>query len=81
MADKRRTRKQKVKAQKRRGQGEIVGFKVNVDKLGLGKKDSGQARMTKKIYKPYLRADLTKTVGLTMLAVALELALWHYLYR
>ncbi|MBU1200527.1 hypothetical protein KJ953_03250 [Patescibacteria group bacterium] len=81
MARTRRTKKQKRRVQNRRGQGEIVGFKVNIDKLGLGKKDSGQAKMTKKIYKSYLRTDLTKTIILTMLAVALELALWHYLFR
>ena len=67
--------------QNRRGQGEIVGFRVDVDSLGLDKIEPKKGENTEKIYKSYLRADLTKTVGLTMLAVALELALWHYFFR
>ena len=81
MAKKRRTKKQKQKTQNRRKQGEIVGFKVNVNGFSVKKKDSGQARMTNKTYRSYLRVDLTKTIVLTMLALALELALWLYLSR
>lgn len=81
MVKKRRTRKQKRRVQNRRKQGEIVGFKISVDGLGFSKKDSEPAEISNKVYKSYLKADLTKTVGLTMLAVALELALWHYFFR
>ncbi len=81
MTKTRRTKRHKRQVQNRRGQGEIVGFKVNVDNLGLGKIEPKKGENTEKVYKSYLRADLTKTVGLTMLAVALELALWHYFFR
>jgi hypothetical protein len=81
MAKTRRTKIQKQKVQNRREQGEITGFRVNIGKLGLQEKEPANNKNTEKVYKSYLRADLTKTVGLTMLAVALELALWHYFFR
>jgi len=81
MVKTRRTKKQKRQVQNRRGQGEIVGFRVNVDKLGLGTNELKSTENANKIYKSYLRVDLTKTIGLTMLVVALELALWHFAFR
>jgi len=81
MPKKRRTRKYKERVQKNLQQREIIGFKVKIDGLDLSKNSSKKAKKTEKQYKSYLRADLTKTMGLTMLAVALELALWHYLFR
>gem|GEM_PF-1066211 len=81
MAKQRRTRKQKLETRKKAQQGGNIGFKVNVESLGLkGKTPKGANEIGKK-YKSYLRTDLTKTIGLTMLALALELALWHYLFR
>lgn len=77
----RRTKKQKVATQNRRKHREITGFKVDVESLGLSKKTSKDVSGGKKRYKSYLRVDLTKTIILTMLALALELALWHYLFR
>jgi hypothetical protein len=81
MPKKRRTKKQKQHAQNRRKQGEITGFKVDIDSLGLKQKSAKKELRHKKTYKSYLRIDLTRTILLTMLAVALELALWHYFFR
>ncbi len=81
MSKHRRTKKQKVKTQKNAQQRVNVGFKINVEGLGLKDKSPKTANEIGKKYKSYLRADLTKTMGLTMLALALELALWHYLFR
>jgi hypothetical protein len=77
---KRRTRKQKLKTQKKRIQGKNTGFKVDLGILGKNKKNPVKAKKTGKIYKSYLRADLTKTLVLTMLALALELALWQFVF-
>jgi hypothetical protein len=62
----RRTRKQKKKPKNRPIQGKI--FKV-------------EAKEPNNINYKYFKADLTKTIILTMLALALELALWLYLSR
>ena len=81
MAKQRRTRKQKQKSRKNAQQGGNIGFKVDVDSLSLRVKPKENTKKIGKKYKSYLRVDLTKTVVLTMLALALELALWHYLFR
>ncbi len=81
MAKKRRTKKQKQKSRNSAQQRANVGFKVDVESLGLKKKTSKKPEKIGKKYKSFLRVDLTKTIVLTMLALALELALWLYLSR
>ncbi len=81
MSKNRRTKKQKQRTQNKRKQGEIVGFKIDVEKLNLKENRSEKGKFTEKKYRSYLRVDLTKTIGITMLSLALELALWHYLSK
>ena len=71
----RKTKNQKIKAQERR-----EGFQIKSEWL---KSPESIQRISKDIKSDnkYFRADLTKTFVLTMLVLALELALWHYLSR
>lgn len=71
----RRTKSQKLKSEQRN-----VGFAIKSEWLGTNKINQSA---TKEIVvdKSHFRADLTKTFVLTMLVLALELALWHYLSR
>jgi len=66
VSKKRRTRKQKTKP------------KNNPIQRGVSEIEKKKSSNTD--YR-YFRADLTKTLRLTMLALALELALWLYLSR
>lgn len=76
MAKKRKTKAQKQKASVRREE----GFKIDSKWL-----ESKTAQKLSKAIKvdsldsKHFRADLTKTFVLTMLVLALELALWQYL--
>jgi len=75
---KKRTRKQKARTSQRlAGTG---GFRVAFGamdspkvKQRAVKKEGGEAK--------YFRSDLTKVIVLTMLALALEIALWLYIAR
>lgn len=71
----RRTKEQKVRATERSS-----GFQIKSEWLGVSKADQSKTKEIK-VDSTYFRADLTKTFVLTMLVLALELALWHYLSR
>ncbi len=70
----RRTKKQKLKSSTQRE----GGFVINKEWLGDNKVSQTVTKEVKADSK-YFRADLTKTFVLTMLVLALELALWQYL--
>jgi hypothetical protein len=79
MSRKRKTRKEKIRSESR--QKESVMFAVKAEWLETGTK---RAKMSAGLHEPdkkYLRLDLTKTFLLSMLVLALELALWQYLSR
>lgn len=67
---KKRTRKQKIK----------TGFKVAFGSIKGAKNKKGPIK-EKVSEAKYFRSDLTKVIVLTMLALALEIALWLYLMR
>ncbi len=77
MTRKRKTRSQKIKASEKRESGQ---FTIKKEWLETSKVSQSVAKEIK-VDKSYFRADLTKTLVLTMLVLALELALWHYLSR
>lgn len=79
MAKKRRTKKQKIKAQERRTQQSNQGFVIPKSSLKTNKKKKKTATRTEKNENEFLQADLTKTLLVTMLALALELACWRLL--
>ncbi|OGD81426.1 hypothetical protein A2572_01665 [Candidatus Collierbacteria bacterium RIFOXYD1_FULL_40_9] len=70
----RRTRNQKLKTAERKE----TGFSIKKEWLGDTKKDQSVTKEVK-VDKGHFQSDLTKTFVLTMLVLALELALWHYL--
>ncbi|HLE49524.1 MAG TPA: hypothetical protein VI791_00070 [Patescibacteria group bacterium] len=75
---KKRTRKQKVRTgQRLAGMG---GFKVSFGAMD-GSKTKEKAVKKEGVEAKYFRSDLTKVIVLTMLALALEIALWLYLAR
>ncbi len=57
------------------------GFMVKEEWLSTKTKSAKKEIALLPEEKKYFRADLTKTFFLTMLVVALELALWQYLSR
>ena len=75
MAKQRRTKKEKVSAHKG------MGFKVKAELLRSAAISPKKQIDVTTISSKYFRRDLTKTLFLTMLAVALELALWQYLFK
>lgn len=79
MSKHRKTRKEKVRSEVRRKEGET--FVVKAEWLKTGTKKAKPAVVLGEPGKKYLRLDLTKTFLLSMLVLALELALWQYLSR
>lgn len=75
----RKTRKQKVRSEIRRKESEM--FQVDEKWLETGTKVSKKTVVLGEADRRYLRLDLTKTFLLSMLVLALELALWQYLSR
>jgi len=75
---KRKTREQKKKTQEKAN---AVLFEVKEEWLGKGKKIARPSVKNRQIGTNFLKADLTKTFVLTMLVLALELALWLYLSK
>ena len=73
----RRTKLQKLKTTEKKE----FGFKLKEEWLVGKKEPQGSAINTINFEGKYFRQDLTKTFVLTMLVLALELALWHYLSR
>jgi signal transduction protein with GAF and PtsI domain len=70
----RKTKTQKIKARERR-----EGFAIKEEWLKSDKKAAENVKEMSTIEKNFFRQDLTKTLVLTMLVLALELALWQYL--
>jgi hypothetical protein len=79
MNRKRKTRKEKVRSEMRRKERET--FAVKAEWLEIGTKRAVMTQGLPEPEKKYLRLDLTKTFLLSMLVLALELALWQYLSR
>ncbi len=78
MGKKRKTKKQKLKTSEHRVGS---GFLVKKEWLVSSKKEEASVKVLANSGKEYFRQDLTKTFVLTMLVLALELALWNYLSR
>ena len=79
MTNRRKTRKEKIRTETR--QKESATFQVKAEWLQTGTKAPKKAIFIGEPEKKYLRTDLTKTFLLSMLVLALELALWIYLSR
>lgn len=79
MTKQRKTRKQKIKSEIR--QKESASFQVKAEWLQTGTKSAKRVVVLGEPDKKILRLDLTKTFLLSMLVLALELALWQYLSR
>jgi hypothetical protein len=79
MSKPRKTRKEKIRSEKRMKENET--FTVKAEWLQSGTKSAKKAVILGEPEKKYLRLDLTKTFLLSMLVLALELALWQYLSR
>jgi hypothetical protein len=79
MPKNRKTKKEKVRSEQRRKEGEM--FQVKEEWLKTGIKKAPTAVVLSEPGRKYLRLDLTKTFLLSMLVLALELALWQYLSR
>lgn len=77
MPKQRRTKKEKVRTSKRVER--QSGFQINEELFTKSEKKAPTTLKTSE--NKYLKADLTKTLILTMLVLALELALWQYLSR
>ncbi len=78
MSKERKTRKEKIKTTERR----INTFKVREEWLEVKPENqSEKSSLLPKVNLSYLRLDLTKTFVLTMLVLALEIALWQYLSK
>lgn len=71
----RKTKYQKLKTSERK-----EGFQIKSEWLKTAEVNKNISKEIK-VDSKYFRADLTKTFVLTMLVLALELALWHYLSR
>jgi len=81
MSKKRRTKKQKVRTQKRRTQQANSGFVISEKTLGKTEKTRKIKESSSKTENSFFRADLTKTLLVTMLALALELACWRFFLK
>jgi hypothetical protein len=75
----RKTKKEKIRSENR--QKEQATFQVKAEWLQTRTKTAKTAVMLGEPEKKFLRLDLTKTFLLSMLVLALELALWQYLSR
>jgi len=78
MPKQRKTRKEKEKTHQRLTQ---ASFKIKEEWLEQSPKRPEKSAKISISGTKYLRQDLTKTIVLTMLVLALELALWLYLSR
>ncbi len=75
----RKTKKEKVRSSERKEK--VEGFVIKEEWLKTDKPRSQAKLDLNPSEKKYFRADLTKTLILTMLVLALELAIWNYLSR
>lgn len=81
MSKKRKTKKQKIRTQKRRTQQTNSGFVIPEKTLSKTKKTRKIKESSSKTENSFFRADLTKTLLVTMLALALELACWRFFLK
>jgi len=79
MSKTRKTRKEKIQSTKRAAASS--GFKISTEWLKDEIQQEKVVPVMSKNESKYFRADLTKTFFLTMLVLALEIALWQYLSR
>ena len=79
MSKVRKTRKEKIRSEQRKE--EVNTFKIKNEWLVSNSIKTADATILGTEDKKYFRLDLTKTFFLTMLVLALELALWQYLSR
>lgn len=79
MSKPRKTKKEKVRSEIRRKERDT--FTVKEEWLKTGTKKEKSVTVLSEPERKYLRLDLTKTFLLSMLVLALELALWQYLSR
>lgn len=70
----RKTKRQKIRTEERK-----AGFVIKNEWLKTSGKATEVSREMSIVDKNFFRRDLTKTLVLTMLVLALELALWQYL--
>lgn len=75
----RKTKKEKIRAEKRKI--ESQQFSIKNEWLKVEPKKANEIITLAPEDRKFLRLDLTKTFFLTMLVLALELALWQYLSR
>lgn len=75
----RKTKKEKIRAEQRKA--EVAQFTVKDEWLNTNTKKTVASTILNREGKKYFKLDLTKTFFLTMLVVALELALWQYLSK
>ena len=75
----RKTKKEKLRSEIRRKENDT--FAVKAEWLQTGTKKAKTVVVLGEPEKKFLRLDLTKTFLLSMLVLALELALWQYLSR
>jgi len=79
MSKVRKTRKEKIRSEQRMS--ESTQFKIKNEWLAVETKNDRSTAILDPENKKFFRLDLTKTFFLTMLVLALELALWQYLSR
>ncbi len=79
MSRQRKTKKEKIQSKERRQKSD--GFVIKGDWLSVGEKKPVTKLDLDPSEKKYFMSDLTKTLLLTMLVLALELAIWNYLSR
>ena len=79
MPNKRKTREQKIKSSQR--ENKAIAFKVKSDWLTKSDKSTNSSIEISGKELGFFKADLTKTLFLTMLVLAVELALWQILSR
>ncbi|HEX9008374.1 MAG TPA: hypothetical protein VF837_03900 [Patescibacteria group bacterium] len=79
MSKQRKTRSQKIHSQKRLE--EASAFSVKPEWIKKSDKSIVSPVALSKDELHFFKTDLTKTLFLTMLVLALELALWQYLSR
>jgi hypothetical protein len=75
----RKTRKEKIRTEMRKD--EVSAFRVKDEWLTSSSKHVANVTLIDPANRKFFRLDLTKTFFLTMLVLALELALWQYLSR
>jgi len=79
MSKNRKTRKEKIRSDLRRKESET--FQVKEEWLNAETKNVKETVTLNETDRRFLKLDLTKTFFLSMLVLALEIALWQYFLR